>query len=45
MTVQEDIVAELTSEPITKIIVEPGWGNINNLELELAKRAAKIKNT
>ena len=32
-------------EPFTKIIGEPGQGNISNLEAELAKRAAKIKTT
>ena len=32
------------AEPIMKIIREPGQGGINNLESELAIRAAKIKN-
>ena len=43
MTVQEDILAELTVEPITKIIGVPGQGNINILEAELAEWVAKIK--
>ena len=43
MTVQEYILAELTAEPITKIVGEPGQGDINKLESELAKQAAKIK--
>ena len=43
MTVWEDILEELTAEPITKIIGEPGKGDINILEAELAERAAKMK--
>ena len=43
MTIQEDILAELTAEPIKKIIGEPGHSNINNLEPELAEEAVKIK--
>ena len=38
MTVQEDVLAE----QMTKIIGGPGQGDINNLESEVAKRAAKI---
>ena len=45
MTIQEDILAELVAEPITKIIGEPGQGDINILEVELAEWVAKIKTT
>ena len=45
MTVQEDILAELTAEPITKYIGEPGQGDINIIEAELTQRVAKIKTT
>ena len=45
MTVQEDILAELTAETMTKIIGEPGQGDIKILEAELAEQAAKIKTT
>ena len=43
MTIQEDILAELTAEPITKIIGEPGQGDINILEAKLTEQVAKIK--
>ena len=33
------------AKPIAKIIGGPGQGNINNLELELAKWAAKMETT
>ena len=45
MTVWEEILAELMAEPIKKIIGEPGQGDINKLESELAKQVAKIKTT
>ena len=45
MTFQEDILAELTAEQITKIIGEVGQGDINILEAVLAEQAAKIKFT
>ena len=45
MTVQEDILAELTADPIKKITVEPGKGDINILEAELAEQVAKLKTT
>ena len=45
MTIREDILAELTAEPIIKIIGKPGQGDINILEAELAEQAAKIKTT
>ena len=44
-TVRTDILAELITGPITKIIGKPGESNINNLESELAVRAAKMKTT
>ena len=37
MTIQEDILAELTAEPIAKIIGELGQNDINILEAELTK--------
>ena len=43
MTVREDITAKLMAEPITKVNSEPGQGDINQLESESTKRAAKIK--
>ena len=45
MHVQEDILVELTAEPITKIIGELGQGDINILEAELPEQVAKIKTT
>ena len=42
MTIQEDILAKLMAEPITKFIVGQGQGDVSNLESELAERAAKI---
>ena len=45
MTVREDFLVELTRDPITKIIGQPGQGDLNVLETELAERAAKIKTT
>ena len=45
MTVWEDILTELTVKLITKIIGEPGQGDIYILEAELAKWVAKIKTT
>ena len=43
--VQKDILAKLTTDQITKIVVEPGQGDIITLESELAEKAAKIKST
>ena len=45
MTIQEDILAELIVEPVTKIIIELEQGEINILEAELAEQVAKIKTT
>ena len=45
MTVQEHILAKLTTELIMKIIGEPGHRHINTLEQEPAEKATKIKNT
>ena len=45
MTIQEDILAELTTELITKIIGEPRQGDINMLEAELTEQAANFKTT
>ena len=45
MTVHEDILAELTIEPITEIIGEPGQGDLNIVEAELMECVAKIKTT
>ena len=45
MTIREDILAELTVDPITKIIGEAGQGDLNILEAELTEQAAKIKTT
>ena len=45
MIIQEDILAELTSEPIAKIIGEVEHRDINILEAELTEWAAKIKTT
>ena len=45
MTVQEDILAELTAEPFTKIIGELGQGDKNILQAELAEGVVKIKTT
>ena len=45
MTVREDILAELTTEPVAKIHGESRQGDINLLEQQLAKKAAKIKTT
>ena len=35
MIIQVNILAELTMEPITKIIGEPGQGDLNVLKAEL----------
>ena len=43
MTVQEDILAELTVESIMKVIGEPGQGDINIVEAELAEQAVRLK--
>ena len=43
MMVREDILAKLTADPITKIIGEPGHGDVNTLEQELAKKSQKLK--
>ena len=45
MMVREDILADLTTEPVTKIMGKPGQGDINLLEQELAEEAAEIKTT
>ena len=45
MIIGEDILAELTAEPITKVIWELGQGDIKILEEELTEWAAKIKTT
>ena len=45
MMVREDILAKLTTGPLTKIIEEPRQGDINLLEQELAEKAPKIKTT
>ena len=45
MMVREDIIAELTANPIMKIDVETTQRDIDNLKNELAKHAAKIKTT
>ena len=45
MTVREDILVELTMDPITKIIGEAGQGGLNVLDAELKEWAAKIKTT
>ena len=45
MTIREDILSELTADPITKIIGEPEQGDLNVLEAELTEWAAKIKTT
>ena len=45
MTVREDILAKLMANPMTKIIAEPGQGDINTLKQELAEKLAKIKAT
>ena len=45
MTVREDILVELTMDPITKIIGELGQGDLNILEVELSEQATKIKTT
>ena len=45
MTVREDILVELTMDPITKIIEEHGQGGPNILEAELREQVAKIKTT
>ena len=42
MMVREDM-AKLTTEPVTN--GEPGKGDVNLLEKELAEKAAKIKTT
>ena len=43
--VQEDILAEITVEPIRKIVGDPGQGDKNTLECEQVKKADKIKTT
>ena len=45
MTIREDILAELTADPITKIIGKPGQGGLNLLDAVLTEQAAKIKTT
>ena len=45
MTVREDILAELTTDPITKIIGELGHGNRIILKAEPTEWVAKIKTT
>ena len=45
MTVREDTLAELTTDPFTKIIGEPGQGDLNVLKAELSEWVAKIKTT
>ena len=45
MTIRKDIIAELTSELISKFIEEPGQGDINILEAELMEWAAKMETT
>ena len=45
MMVREDILADLTTEPVTKIMGKPGQGDINLLEQELAEEAAEMKTT
>ena len=45
MTVREDVLTELTTETVTNIHGEPGKGDINLLEQQLAEKAAKIKTT
>ena len=42
MTIRQDILAELTMKPITKIIGEPGQEDQNILEAELTEWVAKI---
>ena len=37
MTIQEENLVELTAEPITKIIGEPGQDDLHVLEAELAE--------
>ena len=43
MTIREDILAELTTDPITMMFGETWLGGLNVLEAELAEQAAKIK--
>ena len=43
MMVQEDIIAKLTAEPVTKIDSELTQSDIDNLKNELNECAAKIK--
>ena len=43
MTIQEDILDELMTESIKKIIGEPGQDDTNNIDSELDKQAAEIK--
>ena len=43
MMVCEDILTELMADAITKIIGEPGQGDINTIESKLAAKAANIK--
>ena len=45
MKVREDILVKLMADPITKIIEEPGQGDINKLQQDLAEKAAKMKTT
>ena len=45
MTIQEDILAELTVEPITKIIGELGQGHTKILEAELTEQVANFTTT
>ena len=43
--VWEDILAKLTADWVTKIIGEPGQGNINTFEQELTEKVTKFKIT
>ena len=45
MIFREDILAKHTAKLITKIIGEPGQGNIYTLEQKLTEKVAKIKTT
>ena len=43
MTIREDVLVELTIEPMTKIIGEPGQGDLNILEEEITEWVTTIK--
>ena len=45
MMVREHILAKLKANPVSKIIGEPGQGDIHTLEQEPAEKIAKIKTT